>query len=305
MDYLYILLADILLAVVFTCNKVYQKRAGADIKVGLAANFIMGAVCFVIFSAFAGFKLQFSAYSIAMAILMMLAVTSYTLLSYKILSRGKVAIYVMFLMAGGMVLPYVWGLIFGGEAFSALRTIGLLLIIVAVVFINFDKAKPSKMQIMLCVFVFVLNGCSSIVSKTHQDPVAILSAMGINKSFEIVDTASFVALVNLVKAIVCLLLYIAVSIALRKKEPGFLPYKKGNILVPVLAISAAAVADGVSYYFQLLGPKNLDAGMLYPLISGGSIVLTALAAFIAFREKPSKPALVGIAVCIMGMCLFI
>ena len=305
MDYLYILIADVLLAVVFTCNKVYQKRVGDGIKVGLAASVIMGCVSFVIFFALSGFDLQITPYSMIMATLMMLAVTSYSLLAYKILSSGKVAIYVMFLMSGGMVLPYVWGLIFGGESFSILRTMGLLVIMASVVLINFDKTKPSKMQIILCIFVFILNGCSSIISKTHQDPVTILARLGISRSFEIVDTASFVALVNLAKIVICLALYIVVSLALRKAEPNLLPYKKGNVLLPILAVSAAAVADGVSYYFQLLGAKSLDAGLLYPLISGGSIIVTALAAFFAFREKPSRPALVGIILCIGGMCFFI
>ena len=305
MDYLYILIADVLLAAVFTSNKIYQKRVGDGIKVGLAASVIMGCVSFLIFLALSGFKLQITTYSMILAVLMMLAVTSYTLLAYKILSGGKVAIYVMFLMSGGMVLPYIWGLFFGGEEFSVLRTIGLAVIMAAVVLINFDKTKPSKMQIILCIFVFVLNGCSSIVSKTHQDPTTILASLGISGSFEIVDTASFVALVNLAKIVICSVLYIVVAVATRKTEPQFLPYKRGNVLIPVFAVSAAAVADGVSYYFQLLGAKNLDAGMLYPLISGGSIIVTAIAAFFAFREKPSRPALVGIILCIGGMSLFI
>lgn len=305
MDCLYILIADVLLAAVFTSNKIYQKRVGDGIKVGLAASVIMGCVSFLIFLALSGFKLQITTYSMIMAVLMMLAVTSYSLLAYKILSGGKVAIYVMFLMSGGMVLPYIWGLFFGGEEFSVLRTIGLAVIMAAVVLINFDKTKPSKMQIILCIFVFVLNGCSSIISKTHQDPTAILASLGISGSFEIVDTASFVALVNLAKIVICSVLYIVVAVATRKAEPQLLPYKRGNVLIPVLAVSAAAVADGVSYYFQLLGAKNLDAGMLYPLISGGSIIVTAIAAFFAFREKPSRPALVGIILCIGGMCFFI
>lgn len=305
MDYLYILIADVLLAAVFTSNKIYQKRVGDGIKVGLAASVIMGCVSFLIFLALSGFKLQITTYSMILAVLMMLAVTSYTLLAYKILSGGKVAIYVMFLMSGGMVLPYIWGLFFGGEEFSVLRTIGLAVIMAAVVLINFDKTKPSKMQIILCIFVFVLNGCSSIISKTHQDPTTILASLGISGSFEIVDTASFVALVNLAKIVICSVLYIVVAVATRKTEPQFLPYKRGNVLIPVFAVSAAAVADGVSYYFQLLGAKNLDAGMLYPLISGGSIIVTAIAAFFAFREKPSRPALVGIILCIGGMSLFI
>jgi drug/metabolite transporter (DMT)-like permease len=305
MEYLYILIADLLLAVIFTCNKVYQRRVGDGIKTGVAASAVMGTVSFIIFFAASGFKLEITALSSILAFTMALSVSSYSILAYKVLKTGKVAIYVMFLMAGGMALPYVWGLIFGGESFSILRTIGLVIILAAVVLINVDKTKPSKMQIILCIIIFFLNGFSSISSKTHQDPGTILSSLGINATYETVDTVSFVALVSIFKILISVIAYGILSLSFKKKNEAFLPYEKGNALIPMLIISGAAVADGISYYFQLLGASKLDAGVLYPLVSGGSIVLTAVAAFLAFREKPSKTALVGIVICIAGMCLFI
>ena len=104
-------------------------------------------------------------------------------------------------------MPYVWGLLFGGEAFSVIRTIGLIVILAAVVLINIDKMKPSKMQIILCVIIFFLNGFSSISSKTHQDPDTILSSLGLSATYETVDTVSFVALVSLFKILISVIAY--------------------------------------------------------------------------------------------------
>ncbi len=305
MDYLFILIADILLAVVFTFNKIYQKHEGSDIKAGLKANCVIGAFCSVIFFALSGFRFEITPYSLVMALLMTAVTTSYSILGYKVLKQGKVAIYAMFLMAGGMTLPYIWGLFFAGEEFSILRTIGLIIILVSVVLTNFDKSKPSKMQIILCIIIFFLNGCSSIVSKMHQAPITLSSMLGIEKLFENVSSTSFVLLASTVKFAVCGILYFAISFATKREGESVVPFKKGRTLKPLLILLCCAVADGVSYYFQLRGAINLDAGVLYPLICGGSIVATAIAGYIAFREKLSRITLIGIILCIGGMSLFI
>lgn len=76
--------------------------------------------------------------------------------------------YTLFLMAGGMVLPYVWGILFLREPFSRLRLIGLLAITAGVVLPNLEQRKLGKRQLLLCLAVFVLNGFVSITSKMHQ-----------------------------------------------------------------------------------------------------------------------------------------
>ena len=74
-------------------------------------------------------------------------------------------------------------------------------------------------------------------------------------------------------------------------------------LLPILL--GSAVASGASYLLQLIGAKTLPATVLYPIITGGSVIFTALAGFVAFHERPSKKQLAGIALCFVGTCLFL
>ena len=82
-----------------------------------------------------------------------------------------------------------------------------------------------------------------------------------------------------------------------------------NGLVPVLhgqqATFLAAALGGASYLFQLKGAINLPATVLYPFITGGSIIFTALAGRVFFGEKPKKRTLTGIALCFLGTVLFL
>jgi multidrug transporter EmrE-like cation transporter len=87
--------------------------------------------------------------------------------------------------------------------------------------------------------------------------------------------------------------------------------EKENILKPRMILRAAplvafsAVFSGLSYLFQLIGASNLDAGVTYPLVTGGSIVFSSLAGLIVFKDKLSWQHYVGMALCVAGTCLFL
>ena len=70
-------------------------------------------------------------------------------------------------------------------------------------------------------------------------------------------------------------------------------------------ILLSALTGGVSYLLQLIGAKDIPATVLYPLVTGGSIVMCALAGFVVFKEKLTKVQTIGIAACIVGTCMFI
>lgn len=76
-------------------------------------------------------------------------------------------------------------------------------------------------------------------------------------------------------------------------------------LTPFSVVMALLMIGGVSYLFQLKGAINLPATVLYPFITGGSIIFTALAGRVFFGEKPKKRTLTGIALCFLGTVLFL
>ena len=97
-NYLMLILADILLAITFGTNKIYQKHMGTSIKAGFLASALLGIFSSMIFFFVNGFKISITPFSVIMAVMSTSLVTSYTIISYKILRNGTMALYTLFLM---------------------------------------------------------------------------------------------------------------------------------------------------------------------------------------------------------------
>ncbi len=284
-DYLLLILADILLALYFAATKVYQKRAGTALYTGLLFNAALGFFRALLFFAVNGFKCPLTPFSVAIAAAMSVLCIAYTCLGFLIMERDDMTLYTVFLMTGGMAVPYIWGLIFLGEPFSVLRTLGLLLIALAIVIMNTGSKRPDKKTVLLCLAVFFLNGFVSVISKEHQIAAGAVSS----SEFVILDGAA--------KMILCPLALLFVKKPQEKTE-GLSPK-----MLALTALSAAL--GGISYFLQLKGAINLPATVLYPFVTGGSIIFTALAGRVFFGEKPKKRTLIGIALCFLGTVLFL
>ena len=175
LQYMMLISAAILLSIDFALNKKYQGLRGTSPKASLFFNSVLGLVTAVVFFAINGFKISFSPFSAIMAVFMSIVVMSYNVIGFRLLKMGSMAMYTLFLMTGGMVLPYIWGLIFLDEPFTIVRTIGLIAIIGGVILSNFNREKVNFKQVIMCISVFILNGFTSIISKMHQIEVKVTS----------------------------------------------------------------------------------------------------------------------------------
>ena len=86
----------------------------------------------------------------------------------------------------------------------------------------------------------------------------------------------------------------------KSEETAKLPIKA---VIPVVILAAAA--DGFSYMLQLMGASNLPATVLYPLVTGGSVILSAIAGLVVYKEKLNFRQWLGIALCFAGTLLFL
>ena len=272
MQYMMLTSAALLLAMDFAMNKIYQKLRGTSSKTSLFFNSVLGLATAIIFFIVNNFKLSFSPYSAFTAMLMSTLVMTYNIIGFRILRQGSMAIYSLFLMTGGMVLPYIWGLVFLNESFSAVRTIGLIIIIVGVFLSNFSGEKINLKQIYMCLAVFVLNGFVSIISKMHQ----------IEINYQCVSTIEFVILGGIFK------FFIAGFLFLTFKNREGQRSEKNNFSKSLIVIILSAVIGGTAYFLQLYGAKSLPATVLYPFITGGSIVSSTLIGALLFKERLSR-----------------
>lgn len=283
-NYLILLAASILLALDFAAQKTYQQKSGTGIVAGLSFNMIVGLATVIMFFALNGFKINITPYGLIISSLMSISVFIYTIIGFRILRDGNIALYSLFSLAGAIVVPYVFGIAFLDEKTTVFMLIGVFLIMIATVMSNISSQKSDLMQIILCISVFLLNGTGAVISKLCQ----------VDYGYGIVEVNDFVCMTGITKFIICGITFLV-----------YRKYKKHNdeknialSVVPWIILSA--IVGGVSYMLQLIGAARLPASVLFPMVSGGSIIFSTLAGVIFFKEKPTKWQIVGICVCFAG-----
>lgn len=248
---------------------------------------VFSAIMFLVINKF---EIKLTGFSVLMAAIFVTVVMLYMFIGFRIMEKGNMSIYTLFLMSGGMTVPYIFGVLFLNEELTILRTLGLVAIIAAIAISNSGAEKPNKKQLMLCLAVFVLNGISSVTSKVHQiSPVS-----------EIVTSPDFAFIVMMFKAIICSVVLLACRKSLFGEKTVKLPIKS-----VIWVMLFAALSDGLTYMLQLIGATTLPATVLYPFVTGGSVILTSFAGVLVFKEKLSVRQIIGIAICFVGTLLFL
>lgn len=309
-NYLYLLIAVVLMALQFSINKFYQSKNGSAIMTSLLYTTLSGFAAGIIFFFINGCQVNVTPFSFLCAVIISLLCLGYSLLGFKIFSLGNFSVYTMFLMLGGMLLPFLYGMFFLGDVdgISPLslvcRIAGIILLMISMVFPCLDKKeddavgedqkrKKKILFITLCILVFFMNGFVSIFSKIHQ----------IETTYPITDNNSFVFLTNTLNGMfsaAALFFLILKNRTLPKLAKGFHP-----ALLWVYVIGYA-LCNGVSYLLQLTAAaSDMPASIQYPMMTGGSVVLTALAGFAFFHEKQSKNARIGTALAFAATFLFL
>lgn len=293
-EYLLVFLSVVLLAFSFIILKFYQQRTDTTTKSSALFNIYSATCSFLLFFAINGFTMKLSLFSVVMAILQATSGFVYSLIGYRILAKGSVALYTLFLMSGGMVVPAVIGWLFLDEPLTLLRVLGVLIIVAAIVINNSGLTRPHPRVLLMCVAVFFLNGLVSVFAKLHQ----------IHADLGAVGTTDYVLISTSLTWLMAIGTYL--SLHFRDRKTTAKPQKrKGGVWLPLVIVLLSSAVGSASSFLQLEGAKNLPASVLYPMITGGSIILSGLFSMLFFREKISKREWVGIAVCTVGTCFFL
>lgn len=295
--------ADVLLAASFVFQKLYGSKKGNTILAGTVFLLITGIVKTAFFALLCLFAKDgsafFAPFTLALAAGKELLCLIYTLIGFLLLAKGGMTLYTLFLMTGGMTLPYLYGVLFLHEELTVLRSVGLVLIILSTALYNLDfgkdRSRLSARVWLLCGAVFVLNGFVSILSKMHQVETAFPTAGTFGFAFWSALSGVFFTF------FLCAALQRKYGKAELSKAFGI----KTDMRF-VLTVSAfAACAGGFSYLLQLFGAELLPATVLYPAVTGGSILCSALADKLIFRTRLAPLQWFGLLLAVTGTCLFL
>lgn len=284
-----VLFSAVLCAVTFIMQKRYQLSTDDTVTSALIYTCLTSAVAVPVSWAVSGFAVEWSWFSLACASALAVLVLVYTMVGYRMMAAGHVAVYMTFLMSGGMLVPFVWGLAFLGETFSLWRLAGIVCMLCGVVCVGGIGRRVNARYWAMGAAVFLLNGFTSVSSKLHQ----------IEQVLPTISTANYSTLSSLVRAVVCAVLLLCLR---QCKRPVLRRYAGGRfVLWPVVA----SVVGMASSLLQLEGAVSLPATVLYPLITGGTLVFSTLTGWLFLHERPTPRLWIGVALCVVGTCLFL
>ena len=172
-----------------------------------------------------------------------------------------------------LILPTLHGMVFLNERVGYSGWIGIAFLLVSLVLINFkkeDDAKFSFAWIVYLIIAFVGNGMCSVIQKIEQ-----VALDGAYKS-EFMIVALFIS--GIASLIIGL---IAGKQRLRE------------LLHTLPTGIPRGLANGAVNFLVMIVTGMLASSIVFPTISAGGIVLTFIIAVFVYRERLSRPQLVG------------
>lgn len=296
----------------FVFQKVWQNKIDVNGSLGNLFSGLMGgwtALGLIIIMLSMGTPLEFSWFSLACAGSAMAFVLAYRVVGFAMMKKGGMTLFTLFLMVGGMAVPYLYGVIFLHEDLPVMRIVGLVVIVAGVVLSNIGdgKQKINLSVILLGLAAFFLNGFTGVSLKIHQDPRFADLAVGSEGYMLIQAIVLFV--ISTVLTVVGLIKSGNRIKPVLKADSNRASLKPAVLLLPVglgLAVSfGGAAVNGIGDLFQLLAAAKIPASAQFPICTGGCIAVSALADALVFKSKLNRNTVLGIVLCILGTCMFL
>lgn len=276
--YILLILGAFLFAIQFLFNQQYQRIHGDGIESAVTFALFTSAISFLQMLVVNGFKLDVTWFSLILAVCYAAVFVSCTYCGLKSFGTANLSVYSIFMMLGGMLVPFAYGILFANEPFTAAKA-GCIVLIGIAVGLSFEKGKSSKKCYIYYFAIFILNGLYGVISKIHSD--------GANA----VDSESFMALVWLSVFVLCVIWRIVGRQGMIKvtgKECAFM--------------SAYALCNGTAELLLLIALATLPASVQYPIVTGGVMVFSTIIS-LARKEAVSKKTLVATLMALLSTIL--
>lgn len=283
-------------------------------------NELINALALLIYN---GFSFHVSIFTVWCSVACALLLFVYNLLCIKALGLGDMAVFSMFMMLGGMLLPFFFGALYLHEHISSFQIVGIILLVAALV-LPCVKARSGKVRIafiLVCACIFCINGGVSIVSKLHQTGKNASGAA----DFTICNNL-FAACLSLPAFLLCYYRqtqkYRAAALAApTANDPAPLPEgqnadgaqdtaalspkrqcTRSLRFMPLIIVYS--IITCVGYLLLLYAASHLPASVQYPIVSGGTVIISTLIGRFFFREYTSLLTYIGVVLALVATVLF-
>lgn len=285
--YALIMLTTLLFGANFICKDLYRRERGSNVVISLQYTLISCSISTLLFIAMNGFRFDCTWFLFILALVGAVNSFLFSFCTFKSLGIINLSLYSLFSMLGGMVLPFLQGIIFFGEAVTVANLICFLLIVLALA-ITVERGGHKKGGTIYYIGVFILNGMSGVLAK-------ILNAAPFEKGNA--PAVSYSVLSGFLSLLISglLLLYFT------EKHPEKLPPMsvKSNVIC-----ASSGVINRVANYLLMIALLHVPSSVQYPMVTGGVMIVSTLACFI-MKNKPSKKEVISVAIAFVALLILV
>ncbi len=266
--YFLLFAADALYASQFLFERRFRTLQGDGLPAALISMIYSSLFKIVILLITGGFSLSVSFFSLMAAMAHAVLCILCTYAGLKALATANLSVYSIFLMLGGLLLPFFFGILFLQEPLTASK-VGCVLFILLALLLTLEKGDSKKEAYKYYFAVFVLNGAVGVVSSFHQSGRALA-----------VDSNSFLFLEAIWSFSIPLIWYL-------------LKYRKLPIVSAptVLNQGAFALCNGLGGLFSVIALTVLPTSVQFPIVTGGTMIFSALLGLCLKEKLNGKKAL--------------
>lgn len=280
-----LLLSVFLMTANTALTKGFQRSLHFDLKSMAVYNLINALFACVIFLASAGFRIRVNGPTLLYALVY--AIIICVNLSAQILALALVPVPVTTLMsvAGGVLIPAVFGVAYYGEPLTVRLILSVMLILAASALpLGGGVGGVSLKGAAACAVMFLLGGTSVILVQLYS------RAQGV------CDSNSFFFLTNAVIGVLCLGL--TLKDGLRQGLQALFHLYKPSQLGMIAGKTALA---NICSMLQILILRDMDASVYAVLNASLSLVGAVAVSVLLFREKQTAKSLLGVLLAIAAL----
>ena len=274
--YLIILSSVIGLAAAFVLTKVYQNLTNTALRVSVLYNIMAGLCTALVFFCFNGFHFSITPFSLGMAVIMTLCSGTYVILGFKLISMGHISTYTLFLMLGGMMLPFFAGVLLFDERLTAGSVICFVLVLISLLFTV--KRGNGGSYLIYYAGIFLLNGMSGVLSKWFAAA-----------PYEKTSSAGY----SILSAAVAAALSAIVLLFIRGDRLKLSVRGATNML-------GYGVLNKIGNFLLLIALAHLPASVQYPMVTGGVMICSTVICFFT-HQKPGKREIASLVLSFVGI----
>lgn len=276
MYYGIVIISVLMFGIQFYLNDKYQKESGSDIGSSLLFSFISSLAGVICLAAINGFDFSFTPFTIVWAAVSAITFILYTVCTLKALQRINLSVYSLFSMLGGMILPFLAGIIFYNESLTVAKVLCLLSVSGALL-ITVSPGKRTGGEIYY-LGVFVLNGLYGVLSKVYEE-----------SAFNKTSAGGYSLWVSIISALITGIGLIALCKDLKLTSIRSVLYSAGG-----------GALNRIANLLLLISLAFLPASVQYPFVTGGVIIVSTLIAALT-KQKPSKREIFAVCLSFAGL----